>query len=378
MKKERIFGLDIMRCVAILTVLIGHLYYVVGIPISISTVGKIDFDGVNIFFTLSGFLIGKIIFEKLSQKNIGIHSLISFWKARWWRTLPGYFFVLLILLPEAIFNNHINGRQVIQYLLFLQNFHSGQIPTFGESWSLTIEEWFYLTSPIFLFCIAKFFNLKKGAPFVIFFYLIAGFAIRAYKIHQLNFNTYLDYVYYIRQALPARIDAVMFGVTGAYLSFYRFKVWTDYRLIFFHIGVIGFLAHHELIFWNGLPEMNNYFLYFSSNIELFFCLCTIPFLSNIRVGKGYIAKAVSFIALISYSIYLIQGSVFSVYIKKWLPSNPYFKSLIYFLFAFVFGYLLYITVEKWGMRQRDKFNLKNRPGTLPEIHSNAVSVSLND
>ena len=208
--KQRIFGLDIMRCVAIFAVLIGHTYWIVGLPVSLDKFYRFNFDGVSVFFTLSGFLIGNILFKKLSEENIGFQTLKSFWRARWWRTFPGYFFVLFLLIGKLAIAHRISFQQAFPYFFFLQNLHRAPTPIFGESWSLTVEEWFYLTTPILFFISAKFFDLKKVAPVVILIYFLAGWLFRLCTISTINISTYNDYEAYIHEALPTRIDAVMF------------------------------------------------------------------------------------------------------------------------------------------------------------------------
>lgn len=352
MPKQRIFGLDIMRFAAISTVLIGHLYWVVHIPVSINKFEKFSIDGVSLFFTLSGFLIGNILFRKLSSENLTTKTLVSFWKARWWRTLPAYFFILFILLGRMFYYHQINYHQAIPYLFFLQNFHSSIMPFFGVSWSLTIEEWFYITAPVLFLIVAKYSDLKRGAPYIIVLYFVTASILRFYKIYINNYKDLFDYAIFVQQALPTRIDAVMFGVLGAYLNYYNFKIWTNHRKIIFVIGVVGFFAQHEILFWNG-PHLNNYIKYYYKTVELFFSLCMIPYLSTIKTGKGVIAKFISFTALISYSIYLVHSSIY-YFFTPWLPKDFRVRIIVYLLVAFGIGYINYVIIEKWGIRQRSK------------------------
>jgi peptidoglycan/LPS O-acetylase OafA/YrhL len=97
--------------------------------------------GVEIFFVLSGFLIGQILLRDFEQ-GVNFKKLLHFWKRRWIRTIPVYYLVLFLkfVLAPAI------GINIIWYFLFLQNNIYG-IDFFGVSWSLVIEEWFYLLIP---------------------------------------------------------------------------------------------------------------------------------------------------------------------------------------------------------------------------------------
>jgi peptidoglycan/LPS O-acetylase OafA/YrhL len=95
---NRIFGLDLLRFIAIFMVLVGHSMMFV--PESIKKVCyRFMLDGVGIFFVLSGFLIGGILIRILNKKNaVTFANLVDFWKRRWMRTLPAYLVVLLFLL----------------------------------------------------------------------------------------------------------------------------------------------------------------------------------------------------------------------------------------------------------------------------------------
>lgn len=352
---KRIFGLDLMRCVAILLVLITHLHWIITIPISLDRFCK--FDGVSIFFTLSGFLIGTILIKKFNQNKVSFKILKSFWVARWWRTLPAYFFVLFLLSGMMLIRHQVTIKQVFPYLFFLQNFKAFKVPLFGESWSLTVEEWFYLTVPILFFIAGKAGKLKQGIPVIIFIYLLSAAIIRYFRIQYINPKDYSYYTFFIQISLITRIDAVMFGVVGAYLSYYYFNAWIRFRKALLFIGLLGFILNQELVFWNG-PVINEYVLYWQKQVELFFCLCTLPYLSSWKSVKGLIAQIISFIAIISYSIYLFHGSFFQEFVRPVIPNNGYVRLLFYLINAFGFGYLGYTFIEKWGLRQREKMNLK--------------------
>jgi len=122
---------------------IANIFNWFGIPTSprLAFAGTL---GVEIFFALSGFLIGQILITQAgsdpSLKNLGI-----FLVRRWMRTLPLYFGVLALLLwlappPGSISFYAIKFATLSQNLL-------GPMPAggwFAVSWSLTIEEWFYI------------------------------------------------------------------------------------------------------------------------------------------------------------------------------------------------------------------------------------------
>ena len=88
--RKRIFGLDVMRAVAILLVVFSHVLWIVPdakgiIPDLLSLAGVI---GVEIFFVLSGFLIGRIVIKMFLQEDFNFRKVMYFWIRRWFRTLP--------------------------------------------------------------------------------------------------------------------------------------------------------------------------------------------------------------------------------------------------------------------------------------------------
>ena len=93
---ERIYGLDILRAFAILFVVAGHGEVL--LPRQLKSINDFFvFDGVSIFFVLSGFLIGGILIKILEKNQITINLLFEFWIRRWFRTLPNYFLILITL-----------------------------------------------------------------------------------------------------------------------------------------------------------------------------------------------------------------------------------------------------------------------------------------
>jgi peptidoglycan/LPS O-acetylase OafA/YrhL len=140
---RRLFGLDLVRAIAILLVLQVHVGFY-GLRLYGATLpplmGHLGDLGVELFFVLSGFLIGGILME-VGQRSPTLQGWVRFMLRRWMRTVPLYVLwtLVLLLLCHRAFS-------LLAYLTFTQNFawpmpHNSPFPV---SWSLTVEEWFYL------------------------------------------------------------------------------------------------------------------------------------------------------------------------------------------------------------------------------------------
>jgi peptidoglycan/LPS O-acetylase OafA/YrhL len=88
---KRIFGLDILRASAILFVMLSHSRAFIDPHAGTYYYGLFILDGVDLFFVLSGFLIGGILIRTINDKGLTWVQLTNFWTRRWFRTLPNYF-----------------------------------------------------------------------------------------------------------------------------------------------------------------------------------------------------------------------------------------------------------------------------------------------
>src|SRR5256885_2385524 len=145
-------NLDLLRAIAILMVVTGHL--VVQSPTVLLRLRAItDYGqyGVYLFFVLSGWLVGG--FYGRERRAFGSVAVMSFWIRRWLRTVPPYLAALLI----ASLGAYGLRQQSFDfgYLLFVQNYYD-HIPFFLVSWSLCVEEHFYLIAPLLFLALRGF------------------------------------------------------------------------------------------------------------------------------------------------------------------------------------------------------------------------------
>lgn len=213
---ERVHGLDVFRSWAILFVLIAHMSEHSKLPEQLRGLSSLGVLGVELFFVLSGFLIGGIIMRLLERGRLHTMSdVATFWKRRWLRTLPMYFVALLAFLR---FDYH--GRHGLldypAYFVFMQNF-AWKIPDFFElSWSLAIEEHFYLWFPLVLLLWHR---LVRRMWWAVGLTALSFVCVAyAFRLSLPLYTEWMDYARNVRVPVLSRMDAIMFGVLMAALK----------------------------------------------------------------------------------------------------------------------------------------------------------------
>ena len=169
--------IDGLRAIAVVAVIIYHA--------KINFLGYQIFRGgylgVDIFFVISGYLITSIIFREIQQKKS--FSFRNFYLRRARRILPGLFFLILCCIPISWFVLMPTGfvdfaKSIIYSLGFSSNFYfyftgleygevSGLLKPLLHTWSLAVEEQYYIIFPILL-VLGVFFIKKKSI--LLFYY----------------------------------------------------------------------------------------------------------------------------------------------------------------------------------------------------------------
>ena len=174
---DRISSLDIFRALAIIGVIFYHFNHFI----------EYGYLGVDLFFVISGFLVGGILTKEF-EKNQGI-NIPKFLLQRGFKIWPSYYFfliagsVLVILFYRNSHPDHIIPLwDIARFALFYQNYVDyPDYWSFGHVWSLCVEEHFYIALPIIFFTIQKLVGIKyriKTLYVVIIVAIISGIAIK--------------------------------------------------------------------------------------------------------------------------------------------------------------------------------------------------------
>lgn len=358
--EKRVFGLDLMRALAILFVVMGHGGYIL-------EYANTDFpwikliDGVELFFVLSGYLIGGIIIRTMiDEGSLSLKTLNRFWLRRWFRTLPNYYLILIVNIIIVYFGiikediNQVNWT----FFFFLQNFHKEFYDFFWESWSLSIEEWFYLLFPIILALIYFILKEKISKRFIylygVLLFLTTTVLLRVFIASKYQVDDFWLGVR-INKVVIFHLDGIALGLLAAYIKRWNVSIWDKYKNYAFVIGIAisYFVLYTE---W----QSNNY----STKVLRIFiqaigCALLLPKFDSLKKAPKIIVKVTTHISLISYSMYLINLALVAEVIRdNFPPHGPKSGWAMYFIYWFTVIFastLLYKYFEKPVMDIRDRF-----------------------
>lgn len=299
----RIFGLDVVRASAIILVVVSH--YSVGLawsrglsaPPAWLTIS--GFYGVELFFALSGYLIGNILL-KITEREFALDTLWRFFIRRWLRTLPCYWIVLLLSAALALFSQSppINA---LRFATLTQNvfmaFPSG---FFDVSWSLTIEEWFYVLFPIALFGLLAL-TPRRGAVITFILFLVLPPVGRYVAWHWFD----VPWSAVIRKNVFFQLDAIAYGALAAYVI--RRKMLSDRTFTISAIVGAIVIVVSWIIYADGHLSLSHAWVsngrFISASIG---CALLVVASLNLPTWRTSLTSTVEFISRHSFTIYLVH------------------------------------------------------------------------
>ena len=295
--------LDILRCVAVLVVVVHHNGRV---PL----LTKMGWIAVDLFFVLSGFLISGILYSEYKRK--GSISFKRFFLRRGLKIYPAFYVMLLVtFVANAVLRDIRTPGANFREILFVQNYAYG---IWSHTWSLAVEEHFYIFLPIFLLVVIRF-SSNRQDPFRVIplaFVAIATicFLLRASMVYLTPAGSFRYQM--VMNPTHDRMDALFFGVFLGYLHHFRPEIIE--RLLQpvrnrIAIGVLSVLLLSCPFF---LTSENHFLLTFGLTfLYLGFggLLLLSLYVRNVLPARladvlGKLGTACAFIGVYSYSIYL--------------------------------------------------------------------------
>jgi peptidoglycan/LPS O-acetylase OafA/YrhL len=330
--------IDGLRALAVLSVILFHAGF---------KAFSGGFVGVDVFFVISGFLITTIILSELEQ---GKFSIVKFYERRARRILPALFLVMLICIPFAWFwllpSDMKNFSQsLIAVSIFASNIlfwqESGYFNTAAElkpllhTWSLAIEEQYYILFPLFLML-----SWKLGKRWILVtlgLLFITSFVIAEWLVYSKPIAAFL--------LLPTRAWELLIGTFAAfYLSSSNYKGFVKARSE--AAGWLGVVLILYAVFCYSKTTV------FPSHNALAPTIGTVLIIlfgtDKTAVGKFLGNKVLVGIGLISYSAYLWHQPFFAF--AKLRYGNNELSTTIYFLLilvVFILAYLSWYLIESF-------------------------------
>lgn len=363
MEKDRIFGLDVLRAAAISMVVFGHIWWLM--PDKNGMVSQLmslsGYLGVELFFVLSGFLIGAILLRMADEKRFAQTDVLFFLKRRWLRTLPNYYLILILhfILAASLGWNAPDWR----YFFFLQNFASQMPVEFTESWSLSVEEFAYLVLPMLGILLWPILKGRKAivasALAMVFFSTVCRMWWTSrdigFDLNQWNVG--------LKSVVVYRLDAIAYGVLMAAWKKYLPEIWEKMKtpMLFIGLALLGFLAvgvgflqitaDRFPMFWGVL---------YLPLASFAFC-CFLPMLSGWK-EKPASGSFVEGLSRISYALYLVHYGIV-LHLLEPLSIGFLPKVILYLASSVVAALILYRFFENPWLKWRNRL-LPDKPKTL--------------
>ena len=346
--------IDGLRAIAVVAVILYHA--------KITILGYKPFQGgfvgVDIFFVISGYLITSIILQELIIT--GTFSFKYFYERRIRRILPALLLVITVSLPFAwiylLPTSFIDfSKSIIYSLGFGSNFYfhysgqiygadSGLLKPFLHTWSLSVEEQFYIIFPIILLIIFKYFRKYLGIILIIGFMtslILADWTSRNYP----STSFYL---------LHTRMWELL---AGSILGYFEMKLGhrASNRTLHLILPTLGlFFIALSIIFFNDKLFHPSFY-----TLSAVVGVCLIIWFSHKDeiVTKILSTKLFVGIGLISYSLYLWNYPIFAFARMSEFTLGDNFKKILLALLILLLSVISYYFVEKPARNKYRSFKI---------------------
>ena len=288
--------IDGLRAVAVLPVILFHA----GL-----TFWSGGFVGVDVFFVISGYLITTILID---ERERGTYSVLSFYERRARRILPALFLVLIACIPFAWmwvppYPFEDFARSLAFAALFISNIHflehggyfdlNADLRPLLHTWSLAVEEQYYLLFPLVVFCLRKF----RKAKYLIGFTLLA---LASLAVAEWGWRNYPSQNFYFT---PSRLWEMLAGSVCAAILYQRSQMKSE---VLAGLG-LAMILYSTVFFTAALPFPSLY------TLVPVVGTCLIILFADARTVTARLLSFGPFVGvgLISYSAYLWHQPIFA-------------------------------------------------------------------
>lgn len=355
MKPNRVVGLDVLRSIAIVWVILFHAWIMqLGTPCT--PVARYGWLGVDLFFVLSGYLIGGQWFK--AQVSGQALTFGNFYRRRAFRILPVYFVVLAAYFLAPGWREATRIQPAWQFLTFTENLliDYSSDRAFSHVWSLCVEEHFYLLFPLIVALLWRP-SIRKTLTVAVVM-LAAGIFLRASlwcELHALNLPGY-RYVEDIYYPTWTRLDGLLAGVLVAALRYYRPKVWQRLasHSVLMTLAGLALSAVAIVLFTPRFSFAGTAFGY--PLVSFAFAFLVAAGANGFGLGSRLQVPGAVTLATLSYSLYLSHKLVFHL-VHSRLALLGHERDVVafaaYTLAALLIAAAMYLFIERPFLRWRD-------------------------
>jgi len=342
-------NLNGLRFFAALVVLISHVELIksaMGLNNKFRLMERLNLGGFGVyfFFVLSGFLITYLLLKEKERYNS--ISVKDFYLRRILRIWPLYYLIFLIgffILPHLsiiklnFYSDHFLkyfNENLILYLFILPNLAFSifsAVPHIGQSWSIGVEEQFYLFWPLII---------KKLKP-TLKLILIILFSIIILKllffIISSNFSNFREILIFKKFIAMSKFESMIIGAFGAIILFEKhdklLSIFLNKKLFYF--SVLCFFPLNYFLFYNVLQNGIHVI------ISFMFLVIILNLVHNPKYKTLFENKILNYLGSISYGIYMYHLIVipFVIAFFKTINDNVLFNFSVY-LFSIIFSILI--------------------------------------
>lgn len=357
----RLPGLDLLRALAIVWVMLFHSWVVGGLGPHWSWLSRYGWMGVDLFFVLSGYLIGRQVLAPLARGQR--LSFVDFYLRRALRILPAFWVVLAVYACWPGLGEGGRLAPVWMFLSFTVNLliDYGQDAAFSHAWSLCVEEHFYLVFPLLAAWLVPR-RARWTCVALCVLIVVGGMALRAaIWLHDARLdpgmearNWFIEDLYF---PTWARLDGLLAGVLLAMLQVFRPAAWARLRRHANRVLVAG-VAGLALAMWlfrdrTGLVGNTLGWPLLSAALAL---LVFAGAGADSWIGRRALPGA-AWLAGLSYSLYLVHKMAYHLVQGQWgqaLAGHGVLAFCGYGLGALLAGAFLHYAVEAPCLRLRGR------------------------
>ena len=336
--QQRIYYLDVLRALAIMLVFTGHTVLSYGAPEMLAPL-QFGGTGVDLFFMLSGWLIGSQLFSE--QKKFGNIDVKRFWFRRWMRTMPAYFVVLFLTLFQLYLTKD-SVANPLPYFFFVQNYFY-PMEYFTISWSLSVEEQFYLVIAPLVLILALF--KTKYQTLVLLILLCLPSLFRGLDWYTSLYQTHV------------RWDCCLMGVLLAHIYYKHKNIWLLANRFMLPLFITGIFCYLLFFYFRWNEPFAGYSDPSTLIMSLVFACLVFYAVNKPITHRPFGFALIMHISTRSYSLYLLHPEALAL-VKRFIHDTHF---IVYYLAALVISLViaevLYRFVELPFIAMRDRYSM---------------------